>query len=875
MVPQELSHNATEPVCECSKEALETMILPGDYECGWNKGLLIFLYALALAWMFFGAIAIVANMFMEAIEVITSKRVLRKTRTGNAKQWVLVWNPTVANLTLMALGSSLPEIMLSVVEVFRNKFFSSELGPGVIVGSAAFNLLIIIAICVACVPTGQLRRVDEPGVFLLTAVCSVLAYFWLWVVLTRISPDVVTLWEAIVTLVFMPVLVGMAYAVDQKYHVLLGNKRIRPLEMARKSTLGLTSALHGHVNRKQAHALVQKLHPHDSTERLSDEEIAQIGAALRKKTRTQVRAAAIGKLLGRRSAEKNQYSEELQKLQLAKLHPELAASLGVEDAIDRVGRHDPPPVGPTACPDFDRAGPCCPTLCILIPQVRFAAKHYTVCEGEGSVSIELQCVRPTDEAFSVAYKTRDGTVGAPAVAGKDYEHAEGVVNFEVGETKKTIKVKLIDDMVYEPDETFEVALATPRKMKAGAGNLGKADFNWGIPHRCTVTIVDDDFPGRLRFGSASVYPDEQGNTATLHVLREDGGAGNVKVRVTTDTPSGEWVTAGTDYTPLDEWVTFGQGQMDATVKVSINDDRAYSLDQVFTVTLSQPSSGVLNEEGSSAATLDETRKQCTVHLCESKGKQEYMEHVSAIVNEQLDMAPEKITSWKEQFQAAIAPEEMNAMGWALHIFTGFWKILFAITPPPGIMNGWPCFFVCIAWIAVVTVIVTDLAVIFGCLVGLKQSINAITLVALGTSLPDTFASKAATISDPTADAAVGNVTGSNCVNVFLGVGLPWVISTVYWSVAGANEEWQRRYGGRGYPEGAFVVEAKDLNSSVTLFMVCSFVCLATLGLRRKTVGGELGGPVVTKYATAALFVALWIAFVLISALQAYGVLGYL
>jgi len=30
-----------------------------------------------------------------------------------------------------------------------------------------------------------------------------------------------------------------------------------------------------------------------------------------------------------------------------------------------------------------------------------------------------------------------------------------------------------------------------------------------------------------------------------------------------------------------------------------------------------------------------------------------------------------------------------------------------------------------------------------------------------------------------ADAAVGNVTGSNSVNVFLGLGLPWVISAVY------------------------------------------------------------------------------------------------
>jgi solute carrier family 8 (sodium/calcium exchanger) len=52
-------------------------------------------------------------------------------------------------------------------------------------------------------------------------------------------------------------------------------------------------------------------------------------------------------------------------------------------------------------------------------------------------------------------------------------------------------------------------------------------------------------------------------------------------------------------------------------------------------------------------------------------------------------------------------------------------------------------------------------------------------VALGTSLPDTFASVTAAQQSPYADSAVGNVTGSNCVNVFLGLGLPWVISSQY------------------------------------------------------------------------------------------------
>jgi solute carrier family 8 (sodium/calcium exchanger) len=43
-----------------------------------------------------------------------------------------VWNDTVANLTLMALGSSAPEILLSVIELLSDKMFSGALGPSTI-----------------------------------------------------------------------------------------------------------------------------------------------------------------------------------------------------------------------------------------------------------------------------------------------------------------------------------------------------------------------------------------------------------------------------------------------------------------------------------------------------------------------------------------------------------------------------------------------------------------------------------------------------------------------------------------------------------------------------------------------------------------------
>ena len=55
-------------------------------------------------------------------------------------------------------------------------------------------------------------------------------------------------------------------------------------------------------------------------------------------------------------------------------------------------------------------------------------------------------------------------------------------------------------------------------------------------------------------------------------------------------------------------------------------------------------------------------------------------------------------------------------------------------------------------------------------------------MALGTSLPDTFASKIAAVSEKSADNAIGNVTGSNSVNVFLGLGIPWIVASVYHAV---------------------------------------------------------------------------------------------
>lgn len=89
---------------------------------------------------------------------------------------------------------------------------------------------------------------------------------------------------------------------------------------------------------------------------------------------------------------------------------------------------------------------------------------------------------------------------------------------------------------------------------------------------------------------------------------------------------------------------------------------------------------------------------------------------------------------------------INDIEWSeavMHFLSIGWKVFFAITPPTRIWNGWLAFIVSILFIGLVVIAVEQFANLLGCALGLPQSVTAITLVALGTSVPDTFASMTA------------------------------------------------------------------------------------------------------------------------------------
>merc|ERR1712070_713119 len=247
---------------------------------------------------------------------------------------------------------------------------------------------------------------------------------------------------------------------------------------------------------------------------------------------------------------------------------------------------------------------------------------------------------------------------------------------------------------------------------------------------------------------------------------------------------------------------------------------------------------------------------CTVIVSNDKNYQKLMEDVVAMMDDEMGKYGVGTSSWGEQFHDAMnmagdEDAEPEFGDYLMHFLSFYWKVVHALVPPTDYYGGWATFWVSLAFIGMITMFVGDMAKMLGCTIGVEDSITAITFVALGTSLPDTFASVEATCSDDTADAAITNVTGSNSVNVFLGLGLPWVLATIYHEAKGT----------------VFMYPAGDLVFSVSVFFGFAFAAIGLLTYRRFYLGGELGGPKTMAWVSSTVLALFWISYIILSSLK--------
>ncbi|TNM85131.1 hypothetical protein fugu_009309 [Takifugu bimaculatus] len=855
-------------------------------------------YFAALIYMFLG-MSIIADRFMSSIEVITSQEkeiTIKKPNGETTTTTVRIWNETVSNLTLMALGSSAPEILLSVIEVIGHNFDAGSLGPSTIVGSAAFNMFIIIAICVYVVPENETRKIKHLRVFFVTAAWSIFAYIWLYLILSVFSPGEVQVWEAVLTFCFFPLCVLQAWIADRR---LLFYKYVHKRYRADKTR--------GIIIESEGDAMFTKMdlemdgqggnshtHPKEALDGMLEglEEGAGMISEQDQEEEARREMARTLKELKQRHPEKDiEQLIEMANYQVLIQQQKSRAFYRIQATRMMIGAGN---ILKKHAADQARKVVSCheatgqeedPHTIYL----QFDPSHYQCFENCGSLKLSVS--RHGGESgctVKVDYRTEDAT----ASAGSDYEFAEGTLVFKPGETTKEFTVGIIDDDIFEEDEHFYVRLSNPRvahraevsvlepnSITSSNSTVGTSSHvppkaALGKDHTATVTIYDDDHAGIFTFES---------DTTKVKVHRTSGARG--KVAVPYHTVEGT-AKAGEDYEEVSGKLEFQNDETMKLLNVKIIDDEEYEKNKTFTIVLEEP---ILLEVGQK-----HVPRSCFCPLfLQSAGQNaqpwgtdavgswrdafsllfvlfllERQSTVDKLIKKTNLALVVGSSSWREQFVSAVtvsagdddeeeSGEERlpSCFDYIMHFLTVFWKVLFAFVPPTEYWNGWACFFVSISLIGVLTAVTGDLASHFGCTIGLKDSVTAVVFVALGTSVPDTFASKVAAIQDQYADASIGNVTGSNAVNVFLGIGVAWTIATVYWH-------------SKGKP---FKVNPGSLAFSVTVFTIMAVVCVLVLLYRRRpsVSGGELGGPRTAKLITFFLFISLWFIYILLASLEAY------
>ncbi len=170
----------------------------------------------------------------------------------------------------------------------------------------------------------------------------------------------------------------------------------------------------------------------------------------------------------------------------------------------------------------------------------------------------------------------------------------GTVTFAVGETSKTITVEVMADTGVEPDEDFLVSLANPSaRLAIGVGSAaGK--------------IVNDDATVSIAVASAVQAEGSGGPTAFTFTLAMRGDisvahsfsyavTGSGPIQASASDFAGGALTTGT--------VTFAAGESARTLTIEVLGDTTMEADEGFTVTLSDPSTGLVFGAVSAMSTI--------------------------------------------------------------------------------------------------------------------------------------------------------------------------------------------------------------------------------------------------------------------------------
>ena len=207
--------------------------------------------------------------------------------------------------------------------------------------------------------------------------------------------------------------------------------------------------------------------------------------------------------------------------------------------------------------------------------LQFSAPVYVVNEAAPTATVTVTRSGPTVGTVTVDYATAAGS----ATSGADYTDVSGTLTFAAGIASRTFTVPIINDTVFESAESISLVLRHP----TGVAQLGPLSTS-------TITILDNDPPGAIRFSASAYTVSESAGVATITVQRT---AGSTASAVTIDyaTVPGGTATPGADYLLTSGTLTFKAGEVSKTFTVPIVNDNVDEPSETVNLALSNPTGG--------------------------------------------------------------------------------------------------------------------------------------------------------------------------------------------------------------------------------------------------------------------------------------------
>eukprot|EP00927_Polykrikos_kofoidii_P029323 TRINITY_DN25369_c0_g1_i1.p1 TRINITY_DN25369_c0_g1~~TRINITY_DN25369_c0_g1_i1.p1 ORF type:complete len:1092 (+),score=161.49 TRINITY_DN25369_c0_g1_i1:135-3410(+) len=892
----------------------------------WNPYVRAILYAGALMYCFLG-LSMASHTLMSSIEAVTSRRT-RVRRLNGRFRTGYVWNDVVADLSLVSIGSSAPELFLSIVDLVRRGMHSSDLGPSVIVGSSAFNLLAVLAVCVAAIQDNELRRIRKLSVFYMTTAFLLVAYLWVLFVLHFRTPDVVEVWEAVLTCAFLPLLISLVWRLDVTgWPGLLPCCWLPsslPFSKGKNDVVGDASSFT--QSAPSASAMVGPpgaLPSGASHDPVVGEETCQGDQLNEEPVLGQPVSVPLSAL-----HLKAEFSDEQQprgftswqpsveiferparrRISFASHHntvmgnvwsvggldptePVKLRGCAQEGALALATIQDPPlrksVVTPSGCTVqflVDRQSMSDDHRRKVIKLIRFGDTTWDV-NVRFCVEFLTEAI-PGDEVRTAFHTDALGEQRSPAT------HVLGEVSIQAGCEEQAITV-------HRPSWNMRTPRRTPRGRLAGEEHTVCDDFMVYILEAATTTVAKDNVstgeigddilegasvelgllkstyvevvpsnPGELGFHAEAetVMGSPEPQELRLLVLRRGGSRSTVSCRLRTEALS---AVPGWDYQEVDTSVVFQPGETERMVSINIVGKEPYRSASSFMIVLSDAQGGATfdpNSDGGFSSTILTVTVLPTPGSCSTSWERTVDEYFN------INLCRQGLRAWQNKLWHAVfchgTREEYakaRISDICCHYVATPWKLFFLPVPPPMFFGGWLCFVISLIYIAFVTVMVADLSEIFGCVVGIPDTITAITFVALGTSMPNMFASKVAVTEADGGDTPLINIVGSSAVKVFFGLGLPWLVGSIYWNLQTRSDAWDARYDGVSSTlkgeHAVFVVKRGSLCFAVAALCFVGAIAIFLLGVRRRRFGAELGGPSKQRTSTSLALLLSWDVYV--------------